>query len=98
MKKYQGQMPSRLADLNGNRRSGGTYNYTLDKPAKRRFNIGEKFEHDGSVWELIYMYRVSNEKGIWFHCLEEIGKISARRQFIQDAIVGLGAGATTDRI
>ena len=46
------------------------------KPPKTRFKPSDHFEYDGSVWKIIYMYRLQNEPGVWYHCLEEQEELS----------------------
>lgn len=42
------------------------------KPPKRRFNIGDLFEFDDTIWRLRFMYRLADEPGVWYHALEEV--------------------------
>lgn len=96
---YKQQGPSRLADLSGNRKPGHQITMTKSSKApKRRFQPGEKFVHEGSIWELIYMYRMADKPGIWIHCLEEIAKESMLAHYIAEGFQAIGAGATTPRI
>jgi hypothetical protein len=91
--------PSRLSSLEGDRRPGPTVrHYATTKAPKRRFNLGDRFQYDGGVWELIYMYRVRSEPGLWFHCLEEQEALSENQEFIANGFEALGAGVTTPRI
>lgn len=92
------QAPSQLADLDGSRRPGGEVRVSFGqgKAPKRRFNPGDWFEHDGSKWELLFMYRVRREPNVWLHCLAERKPNNLR---LIDLVVNvLGAGATTPRI
>jgi hypothetical protein len=92
------QAPSQLADLGGSRRSGGEVRVSLGhgKAPKRRFNPGDRFTHDGSIWELLFMYRVQNEPGVWLHVLAERKPNDFR--LIDHVVRALGGGETTPRI
>lgn len=95
-RKYQQiQTPSQLADLDGRRRSGYLVRVRATKPPKRRFEIGDRFEYDGSTWTLVYMYRLENEPGVWHHVLEEV---RSGPDPVGAALVSLGAGETTPRV
>lgn len=95
--------PSALADLDGSRRPGQKIKvYTAGKVPKRRFNIGDLFEYDGTTWAILYMYRLKSEPGVWYHCLEEckvqvpVENLGGRSML--EVFEILGAGATTPRI
>lgn len=97
---FKVQGPSRLASLSGSRAPGHEVRMThLTKPPKRRFKIGQLFVYDGSVWQLIYMFRVKDEPGVWLHCLEEVKKEgSGLAMVLADGFTSLGAGSTTPRV
>jgi hypothetical protein len=92
------QAPSRLADLDGSRRPGGEVRVALGqgKAPKRRFNPGDRFEYDGSHWELLFMYRLRNEPSVWYHVLAERKPNDLR--LIDHVVRALGGGETTPRI
>ena len=93
------QGPSKLASLDGSRKPGELIrHYATTKAPKRRFNIGNRFQYDGAVWELIYMYRLKTAPGVWYHCLEERTDVSKDREMIGAAFSVLGAGVDTPRI
>lgn len=98
---YKAQAPSQLADLDGRRKPGGEVRMASgqDKAPKQRFSPGDLFEFDGGFWEIICMYRLAREPGVWRHLLECISeKKSDDARFIENAFMALGAGATTPRI
>lgn len=89
--------PTQLASLAGDRKPGSDVNCsTSGKAPKRQFKLGQLFHYDGDVWEIIYMYRMSREPGVWFHCLECQSKGTLTS--IGDACMAAGAGETTPRI
>lgn len=92
------QAPSQLADLDGSRRPGGEVRVVMGqgKAPKRRFNPGDWFEHDGSQWELLFMYRVRSEPHAWHHVLAERKQSDLR--LIDHVVRALGGGETTPRI
>ena len=94
------QGPSQLASLDGYRRPGAQVRVALghSKAPKRRFNPGDRFEYDGSVWELVYMYRVARNPGVWIHVLAERGPKTDYACLINSVVKALGGGATTERI
>lgn len=97
MKRTQIANPDTLT-LRGNnivRAYGKPFSGVASKPPKARFKPGDRFEYDGGVWEIIYMYRVASEQGIWYHELEEVPKELTK---IGAMIEGIGAGSTTPRI
>jgi hypothetical protein len=87
--------PGTLKDFDGSRRPGVQMHVKATKAPKRRFNVGDKFRYDGGIFEIIYMYRVDQEQGLWFHCIEEqrgeLGLLGA-------ACLVAGAGKTTPRV
>jgi hypothetical protein len=90
--------PSQLADLDGSRRSGGEVRVALGqgKAPKIRFKPGDRFEYDGSQWELLFMYRVRSEPHAWHHVLAERKPSDLR--LIDYVVRALGGGETTPRI
>lgn len=88
--------PSRLADLDGRRAPGQRLSaFQPTKAPKRRFKIGDRFMYDGPhQWEIIYMYRVRDEPGVWFHCIEE----QKDKTVIGAVFETIGAGSTTERV
>lgn len=93
--------PSQLASLNGARRPGGQVTFGKNtKPPKRRFNVGDKFVYDGSVWEITYMYRMVRDPGIWYHNIEETTERvpDGPLKKLEIIIKLVGAGETTPRI
>lgn len=60
-----------------------THSRTQTKAPKIRFRPGMMFHYDGDIWELIYMYRLTGQQGIWFHCLEEQKKVSLQTQALR---------------
>jgi hypothetical protein len=96
--------PGVLKDFDGSRHPGTKMKIQpAGKIPKRRFNIGDIFECEGTSWAILYMYRLRREPGVWYHCLEE-----CKPQLPVESLGGasilevfenvLGAGATTPRI
>jgi hypothetical protein len=57
------------------------------KPPKVQFRPGMKFKYDGSVWEIIYMFLLNDEIGVWYHVLEERKEVSEQTLIIK-ALIG----------
>jgi hypothetical protein len=43
----------------------------MGQPPKRRFSLGDRFEYDGSTWEIILMYRLQSDPHVWCYVLED---------------------------
>ena len=70
----------------------------MTKPPKIRFRPGMKFEYDGSIWILIYMFRLRNQQGIWYHCLEEEKELDKSGAMLLGYIIGNDLGYKGDSI
>ncbi len=88
----------RLVSLEGNRGPGSKIKMLPGgKAPKRRFDIGNKFEYDKGIWELIYMYRLKEKPNEWIHFLEEI-KNNRKFDIIDTILEVAGAGINTPKI
>ncbi len=98
MKKiFETKTPDRLISLEGERGPGSKIRMLPGgKCPKRRFDIGNKFEYDKGIWELIYMYRLREKPNEWIHFLEEVKDNRDRR--MEDVLEVMGAGSNTPRI